>query len=65
MGTETLRIGTRGSALALAQAYETRARLMDQAATDKMRIVGFHLPGGGMGRVERKDGAYRFVEDEA
>ena len=28
MGTETLRIGTRGSALALAQAYETRARLM-------------------------------------
>ena len=44
---------------------ETRARLMDQAATDKMRIIGFHLPGGGMGRVERKDGAYRFVEDEA
>ena len=44
---------------------ETRARLMDQAATDKMRIVGFHLPDGGMGRVERKDGAYRFVEDEA
>lgn len=44
---------------------ETRARLMDQAATDKMRIIGFHLPEGGMGRVERKDGAYRFVEESA
>ena len=32
MGTETLRIGTRGSALALAQAYETRARLMQAHA---------------------------------
>ena len=28
MQTEQFRIGTRGSALALAQAYETRARLM-------------------------------------
>ena len=44
---------------------KTRARLMDQAATDKMRIIGFHLPDGGMGRVERKDGAYRFVEESA
>lgn len=42
---------------------ETRTRLLDQAAADKMRIIGFHLPGGGMGRVERKDGAYRFVGD--
>ena len=32
MGTETLRIGTRGSALALAQAHETRARLMQAHA---------------------------------
>lgn len=32
MGTVTLRIGTRGSALALAQAYETRARLMQAHA---------------------------------
>jgi hydroxymethylbilane synthase len=32
VGTETLRIGTRGSALALAQAHETRARLMQAHA---------------------------------
>lgn len=44
---------------------ETRTRLLDQAATDKMRVIGFHLPDGGMGRVERKDGAYRFVEESA
>jgi len=43
----------------------TRVRLLDRAATDKMLIIGFHLPGGGIGRVERKDGAYRFVEDDA
>jgi len=43
----------------------TRVRLLDRAAADKMRIIGFHLPGGGIGRVERKDGAYRFVEDDA
>lgn len=43
----------------------TRQRLLDQAATDRMRIVGFHLPGGGIGRVERKDGHYRFVGENA
>ena len=43
------------------RAAATRQKLLDRLATDKMRIVGFHLPYPGVGRVERKDGAYRFV----
>lgn len=42
---------------------QTRQRLLDQLATDKIRMVGFHLPGGGLGRVERKDSAYRFIQE--
>lgn len=44
-------------------AAATRVALMDQLAAEQMRIVGFHLPDGGIGRVERKDGAYRFVSE--
>lgn len=40
---------------------ETRLRLLDRLATDKVRLLGAHLPAGGAGFVERKDGAYRFV----
>lgn len=39
----------------------TRTRLLDMLATDRMAMVGFHLPEGGLGHVERHDGAYRFV----
>lgn len=46
-------------------AAQTRLGLMDQLAAEQMRIIGFHLPGGGMGRVERRDGAYRFVPEGA
>ncbi len=42
-------------------AARTRLRLLDQLAADRMRMIGFHLPGGGIGRVERRDGHYRFV----
>lgn len=38
----------------------TRLALMDQLATEKTAMVGFHLPNGGVGRVERKDSAYIF-----
>ncbi|MBC7132194.1 MAG: MBL fold metallo-hydrolase [Roseovarius sp.] len=41
----------------------TRSRLLDMLATDRMAMVGFHLPEGGLGRVERHDGAYRFVPE--
>jgi len=39
----------------------TRKRLLDRLAADKTRLIGFHLPFPGVGVVERKDGAYRFV----
>lgn len=45
------------------QGIATRLRLLDQLASDKMAMVGFHLPGGGLGRVERANGAYRFVPE--
>ncbi len=42
---------------------QTRVRLMDQLATDQMPLLGFHLPDGGLGRVERAGTAYRFVAE--
>lgn len=41
----------------------TRQRLLDKLATDKMQMIGYHLPEGGIGRVERKDDSYRFVQE--
>lgn len=46
-------------------AAATRARLLDRITADGMHVVGFHLPGGGMGRVEMDGDGYRFVEDTA
>lgn len=40
---------------------ETRKKLLDRLAADQVRLIGYHLPHPGQGRVERKDGAYRFV----
>jgi glyoxylase-like metal-dependent hydrolase (beta-lactamase superfamily II) len=45
------------------RAAATRLALLNRLATDRTRIIGFHLPYPGVGRVERKDGAYRFVAD--
>jgi len=42
-------------------AAQVRAGLLDQLATDALPMIGFHLPSGGVGRVERSDGGYRFV----
>jgi glyoxylase-like metal-dependent hydrolase (beta-lactamase superfamily II) len=42
-------------------AAATRTRLLDRLATDRMKLIGFHLPWPGVGYVERKDRAYRFV----
>lgn len=43
-----------------------RVALLDRLHSDKMQLVGYHLPGGGLGRVE-KDGnkSYRFVAADA
>ncbi len=42
-------------------AAATRARLLDRLATDRTKLIGFHLPWPGVGYVERKDRTYRFV----
>ncbi|MCF6234537.1 MAG: MBL fold metallo-hydrolase [Rhodobacteraceae bacterium] len=38
-----------------------RVRLLDQLAHENMTVVGYHLPGGGIGRAERNGDSYRFV----
>lgn len=43
------------------QAVATRRKLLDRLATDRSKLVGFHLPYPGVGTVERKDGTYRFL----
>lgn len=43
------------------QAVATRRKLLDRLAADRSKLIGFHLPYPGVGTVERKDSAYRFV----
>ena len=43
------------------QAAQTRRQLLDRLATDKSKLIGFHLPYPGVGVVEKKDRAWRFV----
>lgn len=38
----------------------TRRRLLDRAAAEKARVIGYHLDGG-IGRVERAGAAFRFA----
>jgi len=42
---------------------KTRARLLDQLASDGITLMGFHLPQGGLGRVERSGDAYTFIPE--
>jgi glyoxylase-like metal-dependent hydrolase (beta-lactamase superfamily II) len=42
-------------------AATTRQRTLDMLVTDKVQLLGYHLPWPGVGRVEKKDGAFRFV----
>ncbi len=43
------------------QAVSARRRVLDMLATDKIRLVGYHLPWPGVGFVERRGTAYRFI----
>lgn len=38
----------------------TRVALLDRIAAEDMPIIGFHLPGGGIGRVSREADGFRF-----
>ena len=51
-----------GSDQDAARAVETRKMLFDRLTSEKMSVIGFHLPGGGLGRVDRDSDGYRFVE---
>jgi glyoxylase-like metal-dependent hydrolase (beta-lactamase superfamily II) len=42
----------------------TRMRLLDQLATDNIPLMGFHLPDGGLGRVERSNGTFKFNSED-
>ncbi|MEW9918981.1 MBL fold metallo-hydrolase [Marimonas sp. MJW-29] len=44
-------------------AAATRKVLFDRITAEQMPIVGFHLPDGGMGRVEAAEEGYRFVQE--
>lgn len=43
------------------QAAQTRRKLLDRLVADKSKLIGFHLPYPGVGVVEKKDNAWRFV----
>ncbi len=45
------------------QASATRQALLKRAAAEKMLLVGYHLPWPGVGRVEEKDGGFRYVAE--
>jgi glyoxylase-like metal-dependent hydrolase (beta-lactamase superfamily II) len=44
-----------------AKAAAARRRTLDMLATDRTRLLGYHLPWPGVGRVERQGTAWRFV----
>lgn len=46
-----------------ASAVTARKMLLDRASAEQLQIVGFHLPQGGIGRVESASGGYRFVSE--
>lgn len=46
-------------------AASTRTALFDRIVADNLKIAGFHLPGGGVGHVERKSEGYRFVPENS
>ena len=44
-------------------AASTRLALFERIVADDLKIAGFHLPGGGIGRVERTGNAFRFLPE--
>ncbi len=42
-------------------AIASRKKMLDRAATGKLKLLGYHWPYPGVGFAEKKDGAYRFV----
>jgi glyoxylase-like metal-dependent hydrolase (beta-lactamase superfamily II) len=43
------------------RAVTTRLALLDRLATDRTRLIGYHLPFPGLGHVDRSGNAYRYI----
>ena len=43
------------------QAIGARKMLLDRLTSEKLPVVGFHLPNGGIGQIETHNGAYKYV----
>lgn len=43
------------------QGARTRVALLDQLAESQMKVLGFHLPGNGLGQFTRDGEGYRFI----
>ena len=52
-----------GSDQDMERGAKTRTALLDRLASERPRIIGYHLPHPGMGRVERKDQAFTFAAE--
>lgn len=46
-----------------AQGVQTRLRVLDRLAADRLRVIGYHHPWPGLGWVERGAGGFRFVAE--
>jgi len=44
-------------------AIAARKSLLDRAATDKIKLIGYHWPYPGIGYAEKKDSAYQYVPE--
>ena len=44
-----------------AAAAATRRRVMDMAATDRVPLIGYHMPFPGMGYIETRDVGFRYI----
>ncbi len=45
------------------RAAQSRRRLLDMAATDKLRVLSYHIPFPGLGRVEAKGSAFAWARE--
>ncbi len=45
------------------QAVTTRKKMADMAATDRLRVIGYHFPFPGVGHIGRENGSYRWIPD--
>ncbi|WP_434052763.1 MAG: MBL fold metallo-hydrolase [Roseibium sp.] len=44
-------------------AASTRIALLDRIVADNLQVAGFHLPGGGIGQIERTGDTFRFLPE--